>query len=277
MAPNVRRPTRKNQMLNKKTAASATTALAIAKRNLKIATEALKQANKLNQVKTAIISTVAHELRTPLSAIVGFTELISLKTTDEEIRDYANTASRGANKLSMIIDNMLDLSKIDEGRFERKIELVELKTFIENVVALFTQVAHEKKIDLLADVSQSISIKCNEAGLTRIAFNLVNNAIKFTTSGSVTFRCKKGNANTVVLEVEDTGIGIPSEDIPKLFDRFSDVDHQRHPQGKGAGLGLSLVKELLTIMGGKISVDSELNRGTRVSIELPVTPPLSIK
>ena len=135
-------------MLNKKTAASATTALAIAKRNLKIATEALKQANKLNQVKTAIISTVAHELRTPLSAIVGFTELISLKTTDEEIRDYANTASRGAKKLSMIIDNMLDLSKIDEGRFESKIELVELKTFIENVVALFTQVAHEKKIDL---------------------------------------------------------------------------------------------------------------------------------
>ena len=123
------------------------------------------------------------------------------------------------------------------------------------------------------DVPPSISIKCNKVGLVRIAFNLLNNAIKFTNTGSVTLRGKKADANSVVLEVEDTGIGIPLEDMPKLFDRFSNVDNQRHPQGKGTGLGLSLVKELLTIMGGKISVDSELNRGTRVSIELPVIPP----
>ena len=262
-------------MLNKKTAAGAATALAIAKRNLKIATEALKQANKLNKIKTDLISTVAHELRTPLSAIVGFTELIILKTTDEEIRDYASTANSGANQLGIIIDNILNLAKVDAGIFESKIESVELKTFIENTVALFTQVARDKNINLMLDVPPSISIKCNKVGLVRIAFNLLNNAIKFTNTGSVTLRGKKADANTVVLEVEDTGIGIPLEDMPKLFDRFSNVDNQRHPQGKGTGLGLSLVKELLTIMGGKISIDSELNRGTRVSIELPVTPPLS--
>ena len=136
-------------MLNKKTGASAATALAIAKRNLKIATEALKQANKLNKIKTDIISTVAHELRTPLSAIVGFTELIILKTTDEEIRDYASTANSGANQLGIIIDNILNLAKVDAGIFESKIESVELKTFIENTVALFTQVARDKNINLM--------------------------------------------------------------------------------------------------------------------------------
>ena len=104
-------------------------------------------------------------------------------------------------------------------------------------------------------------------------FNLLNNAIKFTKSGTVTLRARQDDVNAIMIEVEDSGIGIPQEDIPKLFERFSDVDKQRHPEGKGSGLGLSLVKELVTVMAGEISVSSELNYGTRVSIRLPVNPP----
>ena len=104
-------------------------------------------------------------------------------------------------------------------------------------------------------------------------FNLLNNAIKFTKSGTVTLRARQDDVNAIMIEVEDSGIGIPQEDIPKLFERFSDVDKQRHPEGKGSGLGLSLVKELVTVMAGEISVSSELNHGTRVSIRLPVNPP----
>jgi len=242
---------------------------------LALAKQKLGNSEDLNRVKTNIVSTVAHELRTPLSAILGFTELISLMTKDELTRDYANTASVGAHRLSMIIDNMLDLSKIDAGRFDKKIEPIEIKHFIETTAALYAQAIRNQKIELLIDIAQPITIECNETALSRVLFNLLNNAIKFTKSGSVTLRAKQHDANAVMIEVEDSGIGIPQEDIPKLFERFSDVDKQRHPEGKGSGLGLSLVKELVTVMGGEISVSSKVNHGTRVSIRLPLKlPPL---
>lgn len=240
---------------------------------LALAKQKLGNAEDLNRVKTTIVSTVAHELRTPLSAILGFTELIGLMTKDELTRDYANTASVGAHRLSKIIDNMLDLSKIDAGRFDKKIEPIEIKHFIEMTAALYAQAVRNQKIELLIDVPHPITIECNETALSRVLFNLLNNAIKFTKSGSVTLRAKQDDANAVMIEVEDSGIGIPQEDIPKLFERFSDVDKQRHPEGKGSGLGLSLVKELVTLMGGEISVSSKVNHGTRVSIRLPAAPP----
>jgi two-component system sensor histidine kinase BarA len=241
---------------------------------LALSKQKLGNAEDLNRVKTTIVSTVAHELRTPLFAILGFTELIGLMTKDELTRDYANTASVGAHRLSMIIDNMLDLSKIDAGRFDKKLELIEIKHFIETTAALYAQAVRNQKIELLIDVPQPITIECNETALSRVLFNLLNNAIKFTKTGSVSLRAKQHDTNTVVIEVEDSGIGIPQEDIPKLFERFSDVDKQRHPEGKGSGLGLSLVKELVTVMGGEISVSSRVNHGTRVSIQLPLNPPL---
>ena len=233
----------------------------------------LENAEEVNRVKTTIVSTVAHELRTPLSAIVGFTELISLMTKEDITRDYANTASAGANKLSMIIDNMLDLAKIDEGRGDKKIDVIELQSFLEKTAAFYAGTARKQSIDMLAEVTQSITIQCNEEGLSRILSNLVNNAIKFTRSGSITLRARPEGANAVVIEVEDTGIGIPQEDIPKLFERFSHIDQQRRPGGQGSGLGLSLVKELLHFMGGEISITSELNVGTRFSLWLPSKPP----
>lgn len=238
-----------------------------------MAVQKLRDAEELNRVKTAIISTVAHELRTPLSAIVGFTELIGMTTKEDATRDYANTASSGANKLSLIIDNMLDLSKIDEGRFESKTESIELRSFLEKTAALYTQAANNQNIGLLIDVAQPVSMRCNETALSRTLFNLLNNAIKFTRKGTVTLRAQRDGANDVLIEVEDTGIGIPQQDIPQLFERFSTIDQQRHPQGKGSGLGLSLVKELVTMMGGEITVTSELNQGTRFTLRLPATPP----
>ncbi len=233
----------------------------------------LRNSEELNRVKSTIVATVAHELRTPLTAILGFTELISLTTKDEDTRDYANTATVGAHRLSLIINNMLDLSKIDARRFENKIEPIEIKHYLETTAALYSQAIGNQKIELLIDVPQPITIECNEQALTRVLFNLLNNAIKFTKIGSVTLRSKQDDANTVMIEVEDSGIGIPQEDIPMLFERFSEVDKQRNPEGKGSGLGLSLVKELVTVMGGEISVSSEVNHGTRVSIRLPVAPP----
>ena len=242
-------------------------------KELELSRQKLVDAEELNRIKTSIVSTVAHELRTPLSAIVGFTELIGMTTKEDATRDYANTASSGANKLSLIIDNMLDLSKIDAGRFDRKTESIALKPFLEKTAELYAQAAHNQGIELLSEVAAPIALQCNEAALSRILFNLLNNAIKFTPSGSVTLRAKQDDTTAVVIEVADTGIGIPKKDIPKLFERFSDIDRQRHPQGKGSGLGLSLVKELVTLMGGEINVSSELNQGTCFSIRLPVTPP----
>ena len=128
--------------------------------NIALALSKLKldNAEDLNRVKTTIVSTVAHELRTPLSAILGFTELIGLMTKDELTRDYANTASVGAHRLSMIIDNMLDLSKIDAGRFDKKIEPIEIKHFIEMTAALYAQAVRNQKIELLIDVPHPITV-----------------------------------------------------------------------------------------------------------------------
>ena len=129
---------------------------------LALTKQKLRNSEELNRVKSTIVATVAHELRTPLTAILGFTELISLTTKDEVTRDYANTASVGAHRLSLIINNMLDLSKIDAGCFENKIEPIEIKHYLETTAALYSQAIRNQKIELLIDAPQPITIECNE-------------------------------------------------------------------------------------------------------------------
>ena len=186
--------------------------------------------------------------------------------------DYANTALQGANKLAEIVNNMLDLARLNDGRIETKIEEIELAKLLEGFRKLFSQSAGRKDLELVAEIESGVKFRCDSGGLGRVISNLLQNSIKFTRQGRVTLRGKR-SAGGILVEVEDTGIGIPADDLPGIFGRFSNVDKSRHPEGKGAGLGLALVKETVEAMGGRISIESTVDKGTCVSVWIPEVPP----
>ena len=236
------------------------------------ADEKLAALREVNDLKSDIVNVVAHELRSPLSSIMGFAELIAVTTKEEETRDYANTALQGANKLAEIVNNMLDLARLNDGRIETKIEEIELAKLLEGFRKLFSQSAGRKDLELVAEIESGVKFRCDSGGLGRVISNLLQNSIKFTRQGRVTLRGKR-SAGGILVEVEDTGIGIPADDLPDIFGRFSNVDKSRHPEGKGAGLGLALVKETVEAMGGRISIESTVDKGTCVSVWIPEVPP----
>ena len=227
---------------------------------------------RVNDLKSDIVNIVAHELRSPLSSIMGFVELIAVTTKEEETRDYANTALQGASKLSEIVNNMLDLARLNDGGGEEKIDEIELSKLLEGFRKLFSQSARRKGVELASEVDGGVKFQGNSVALGRVVSNLLQNSIKFTRQGRVTLRGKR-SAGGILVEVEDTGIGIPADDLPGIFGRFSNVDKSRHPEGKGAGLGLALVKETVEAMGGRISVESTVDKGTCVSVWIPEVPP----
>lgn len=233
--------------------------------------ERLAIAQQVNQLKTDIVNTVAHEVRTPLTSIIGYAELISASSSEEDTRDYASTIAAGGKVLSDIVSNMLDVARLNQGVTRSELEIVQLDKLLRDQQKLFASLALEKDIDLSLNVEEGLAINGDKTGIISVVSNLLRNAIKFTASGTVAIRCKKVD-NGALIEIEDSGIGIPKSDIPKLFDAFSNVDNERNPQGKGTGLGLSIVKKIVDQMGGAISVESEVDRGTCFSVWLPTEP-----
>lgn len=232
--------------------------------------EELKQ---LDNLKSQFFANVSHEVRTPLTSIISPLQTLihgDAGQLDLEQLGLINQMHRNTIRLLDMINQMLDFSKIEAGKMQLRLEVINLEELINEMVTIFEEVTERKGIKLRFSNEGDISKVCLDRDkVERIFANLIRNAIKFTESGSIFVRSRVDEKN-LVLEVEDTGIGIPADHVLHIFDRFRQVDGTTTRRFEGTGLGLTIVKESVDMMRGEISVKSEEARGTSFKIKIPM-------
>jgi signal transduction histidine kinase len=238
----------------------------------------LKEANErlqeFNQLKDEFVSTISHELRTPLSITMGAIRLVlnevSGRIVDEQ-REVLTTAMENIKRLGSIVESLLSISAIESGKVELRKKIVNICKLIEDTVSDYKTLAQKKGVSLDYEVpDQSIDI-CLDPDRTReVLINLISNSIKFTPKGGWIKVTCSGQEQEVQICVQDSGVGISKDDIPQLFDKFTQFDRKNGPGEKGTGLGLAIVKKLIELHSGKVEVESEVNHGTTFTISLPL-------
>jgi two-component system, OmpR family, phosphate regulon sensor histidine kinase PhoR len=232
---------------------------------------------ELDRMKSDFISIVSHELKTPLTSITGFVRLLSAERVGpitQKQRHYLDIVQKQSESLTALINDLLDLSRIEEGIIDVRHEPVSLAEVIKGVAQQLDNMAQERNVGLSIDVPPDLpDIKGDSDRLTQVFMNLIHNALKFTQSGGKV-RVKAGSlGNECLVRVADTGIGISSKDLPKIFNKFYQVDSSSTRQQSGTGLGLSISKQLIAAHGGDIWVNSTPGKGTTFSLTLPFYGP----
>ncbi|MGB2803379.1 MAG: PAS domain S-box protein [Candidatus Zixiibacteriota bacterium] len=235
-----------------------------------------RKLEEASQIKSDFLANTSHELRTPLNSIIGFLGLIldGYCVDRQEEREFLRNAQQSAKQLLSIINDVLDLAKIEAGRMELELQEVELKSLFEEVRSLTSVQAQQKKLKLsyTCENHPSARVYADPGKLRQVMINLVGNAVKFTDEGEIAVRARvqkeKGN---MLIEVEDTGIGVPGGAQKRLFEKFRQVDGSSTRKHGGTGLGLTITKNLVEIMGGKIGLESPgKGKGTRVCFTVPL-------
>ena len=245
----------------------------------------LAQANlalfEMNRLKSDFLATMSHELRTPLNSIIGFSEILSGSDSlnDRQKRFAANIQTSGKMLLGMIND-ILDLAKIESGKMEVQTEDFSVRDVCEALTALARPIADRKSIDLECRLDEAIPLLRQDPGkLRQIIYNLLSNAIKFTPDGGRVALRAHVEGRMLVLSVADTGIGIAEEDREKIFEKFRQAAQPGQPEGvltrehQGTGLGLSIVRELSKLLGGDVHLDSRPGQGSTFTVKIPLQLP----
>jgi two-component system phosphate regulon sensor histidine kinase PhoR len=228
---------------------------------------------KLEKVKEDFVANVTHEIRTPLTAIIGYLETIKNGAIGniDETKKFVDIILNQAERLNRLVEDLLTLSHIELKELKFNFENVSINAAITNVISLVEAKAKEKKITIHNNVRENFPmIRADKDKLTQIFVNILDNAVKFTPeSGRITIVAKEADAYTAV-SISDTGIGVPRDEIQRLGERFYRVDRSRSRDLGGTGLGLSIVKHLMIVHGGRMEIESELGRGTTVSLLFPL-------
>jgi signal transduction histidine kinase len=243
----------------------------LAERVLVERNEALVAADRL---KTHFIGHISYELRTPLTNIIGFTELLAspyMGDLNAKQREYVADIMTSSKTLLSIIDDILDLATIDAGSLELRLAPVGVRTVIDSAILGIRERAIRSRLTIQIAVADDVSeFMADEARMRQVLYNLLSNAVGFSTAGDpVQLTCWREHGS-VVFSVEDNGVGIPQDQIERVFQRFE--SRSQGSKHRGAGLGLSIVKSLVELHGGTVEIKSELNRGTRVTVRIPERP-----
>ena len=245
--------------------------------------ESKSAAERANAAKSEFLANMSHEIRTPMNAILGFSELLRAQMAASKDRNYLDAISSSGRTLLALINDILDLSKIEAGKMDLQYEPVSVARVVEELERLFSIKAGEKGLQLLTEIDPGLprGLMLDEVRLRQLLFNVVGNAIKFTEKGHVKIRVRAEYADAqaetepdetrvnLVLEIEDTGIGIPKDQLDGIFGAFSQVAGQSTRKFGGTGLGLTITKRLTEMMGGVIAVESQQGHGSTFRFTFP--------
>lgn len=234
--------------------------------------EAREQAEQSSLAKSRLLATASHELRTPMNGVIGMAGLLAFTPLTPEQQTYVQAIRTSAESLLKLVNELLDLSRIEAGRLVLEPQRVSVRELIESVVELLAANAFEKDIAVASHIAPDVpdSFTVDPWRLRQVLFNLVGNAIKFTPKGGRVEIAAEAADGGVAIRVSDTGPGIESKDIPHLFDPYWQA--ARHERA-GAGLGLSIVKGIATAHSGRVHVESKVGKGSTFTLEFPAAPP----
>lgn len=249
------------------------------------------QAERANRSKSKFLANMSHELRTPFNGILGMLGLLSGTTLTAQQADYVNTANASANHLLNVLNDILDISALEEGKISIHPEATNLLELLQDIENVMRPQACAKGLDFVFEVSQEIPLwgMIDATRFKQIMFNLINNALKFTQQGAVTVSVRRTHGGLkgaepplgplLLIEVEDTGIGMSDEAVERLFQRFYQVDNTVARQFGGSGLGLEISRSLAQMMGGDIEARSVQGAGSCFTLDLPLRscePPAAV-
>ncbi|GAA0617956.1 hypothetical protein GCM10009422_11560 [Brevundimonas kwangchunensis] len=239
---------------------------------------AMTRAEAANQAKSEFLANMSHELRTPLNAINGFSEIMAGEMFgplgDQKYKGYAGDILKSGQHLLSLINDILDMAKIEAGKLTLHYETVSVKEIVDDAARLMRGKIDEAGLSLLVDAPDLPDIEADHRGLKQVVLNLISNAVKFTPEGGeIVVALSQLDDYRVRVAVTDTGIGIAPEDLVRLARPFEQVEGQHSKTTQGTGLGLALTKSLIELHGGELKMESEPGRGTTVSFDLPIRKP----
>jgi signal transduction histidine kinase/ligand-binding sensor domain-containing protein/DNA-binding response OmpR family regulator len=238
---------------------------------IKLNQAVLKEREETDRVKSRFFANISHEFRTPLTLILGPAEKIISRSSDEDTLKDAGIVKRNSRRLLQLVNQLLDLSRLEEGRLKLEATKGNIVSFTKGIALSFESLSEEKDITLkILSEKEFIELYFDREKMTKILSNILSNAFKFTAQdGKITVAIREGE-NDVEIRIRDTGIGVPPQELPRLFDRFYQVDSSFTKDHEGVGIGLALTKELVELHHGSIGVESEQGQWTEFTLKLPL-------
>jgi PAS domain S-box-containing protein len=239
--------------------------------------KSVQKAEEADMLKSVFLANMSHEIRTPMNAIIGFSEILSDKDlSKQERQEFINYITQGSNTLMNLIEDIIDITKIEAGQIKINFAECDINDLMDELYATFLKMKNKngkQNLELRLNkpvVKEGFSINTDPSRIRQILSNLIVNALKFTEEGFIEFGFTITGENEIVFYVKDTGVGIPDDKKDIIFERFGQVEYQSVQNKKGTGLGLSISKKLAELLGGDLTVESEVNKGSIFFLTLPI-------